>query len=135
MERLKERLLIARKALGTFLELAAKEGYAKSPSLERRDAAIQRFEYSFEAVWKAVQLYLNEREALSIGSPKGCIRASRELGLLSEPEAEIALKMAEARNLTAHTYDEGVARHLYENLPAYGESLNLWLEKVENIFS
>ncbi len=133
MERLKERLMIARKALGTFLELAAKDGYIEYPSLERRDAAIQRFEYSFEAVWKAVQLYLAEREALPIGSPKGCIRASHEVGLLSESEAEIALQMAEARNLTAHTYDEGVAHHLYKNLPEYGKSLDLWLGKVESI--
>lgn len=89
--------------------------YAADPSDERRDAAIQRFEYSFEAVWKASQLYLAENEAMTVGSPKGCIRACREVGLLNEPET--ALKMAEAQSLTTHTYNEEVARSLYENLP------------------
>ncbi len=131
MERLEARVSVARKALNTFLDLAGPVGYAIRPSSERRDAAIQRFEYSFEAVWKAVQLYLSQEEALSIGSPKGCIRASREVGFLDESEAETALKMADARNLTAHTYDEGVANSLYENLPAYAASLDLWLGKVE----
>jgi len=39
-----------------------------------RDAAIQRFEYTFEAVWQAMQLFLREEEGFEIGSPKGAIR-------------------------------------------------------------
>lgn len=131
MERLKERVVVARKALNTFLEFVGAGTYLANPSAERRDASIQRFEYSFEAVWKTAQLYLSEKEAMEIGSPKGCIRASREIGILNETEAEVALKMAEARNLTAHTYDESVAKNLYANLSNYGASLNLWLGQME----
>jgi hypothetical protein len=49
MEGVKERLQIARKALNTLRELTDKP---KLSTVER-DAAIQRFEYTFEAVWKA----------------------------------------------------------------------------------
>ena len=31
-----------------------------------RDAAIMRFAYTFEAAWKAVQLYLYEHEGLDV---------------------------------------------------------------------
>jgi len=33
-----------------------------------RDASIQRFEYTYEAVWKAAQLYLRNRENLELPS-------------------------------------------------------------------
>ena len=48
MERLKERLVLARNALGTLEELLV----IKHPSKVERDAAIQRFEYTFEAVYE-----------------------------------------------------------------------------------
>ena len=53
MERVKERLQIARKALSTLQELTDKQEL----NTVERDAAIQRFEYTFEAVWKAAQIF------------------------------------------------------------------------------
>ena len=53
MERVKERLHVARRALAT---LAQALNEPKTPM--NRDASIQRFEYSYEAVWKAAQAYL-----------------------------------------------------------------------------
>lgn len=78
MERLNERLAVARRVLTTFQELLGLE----QPSRIERDAAIQRFKYTCEAIWKAAQRYLQEIEGISIGSPKGSIRASREVGSL-----------------------------------------------------
>lgn len=54
MERLNERFAMAKRALETLQELLALE----RPSRVERDAAIQRFEYTCEAVWKAAQRYL-----------------------------------------------------------------------------
>jgi len=48
-----------------------------------RDAAIMRFAYTFEAAWKAVQLYLYEHEGLEVGSRKQSIRASRAIGAIA----------------------------------------------------
>ena len=53
-----ERIQIAQQALSAFQELVGKE----QVSAVERDAAIQRFEYTFEAVWKAAQRYLLIRE-------------------------------------------------------------------------
>ena len=75
MDRLKERLATARRALESLEELVV----LQPPSRVERDAAIQRFEYTFEACWKAAQRYLLVVEGLSLGAPKACIRASREV--------------------------------------------------------
>jgi hypothetical protein len=39
-----------------------------------RDATIQRFEYTFEGLWKFLKEYLNEREDVIANSPQGCFR-------------------------------------------------------------
>ena len=127
MERLKERLAIARRALGTLQELLLLE----HPSRVERDAAIQRFEYTCEAVWKAAQRYLLEMEGISAGSPKGSIRASRDVGLLTDDQAGIGLEMIDDRNLTVHTYNEAVAEDIYAHLPQYADLLSVWLAAME----
>ncbi|MEW6286981.1 MAG: HI0074 family nucleotidyltransferase substrate-binding subunit [Chloroflexota bacterium] len=127
MERIKERLTVARKALLTLRELTDK---TKLTDVER-DAAIQRFEYTFEAVWKAAQLYLNEMEGLTANSPKSAIRACWQVGLFDEKTAQTALHMAEARNMTVHTYNEKLARSVYRDITKYVDVLQKWLEGME----
>jgi hypothetical protein len=56
VERLKERFGVAQKALATLREVLAET----NPSVIVRDAAIQRFEYTFEAFWKAGQEFLRD---------------------------------------------------------------------------
>ena len=127
MERLKERLAVARRALGTL----AGASRLVPPSQVERDAAIQRFEYTCEAVWKTAQRYLQKVEGLSIGSPKGSIRASREVGLITDEQAAVGLEMIDDRNLTVHTYNESLAEEIYRQLPSYADFLASWLTAME----
>jgi len=127
MERLRERLAIARRALKTLEELA----FEKTVSDVVRDAAIQRFEYTFEAIWKAAQLYLREVEGMQLGSPKSVIRASLQTGLLSEDQTRLALSMADDRNLTAHTYNETLAKAIFSRLSRYVQLIDNWLAGME----
>jgi nucleotidyltransferase substrate binding protein (TIGR01987 family) len=126
MERIKERIDIARKALLTLIELVDKP----EVSTIERDAAIQRFEYTFEAIWKAAQLYLREQEGLESGSPKGVIRASWQTGLLDETSARQELAMADDRNLTVHTYNESLAKVLFSRLSLYTPVMQKWIEEL-----
>jgi nucleotidyltransferase substrate binding protein (TIGR01987 family) len=123
VERLNERLAVAKRALETLQELLELE----QPSRVERDAAIQRFEYTCEAVWKAAQRYLQVVEGISIGSPKGSIRGSREVGLINDEQTTLGLEMIDDRNLTVHTYNEPLAEELYRQLPAYADFLGVWL--------
>jgi hypothetical protein len=76
VDRLRQRLSVAGQAAATLRELAVRP----APSKIERDAAIQRFEYSFEATWKAAQRFLAVVEGVEAGSPKSAIRACHEAG-------------------------------------------------------
>ena len=72
MAPLKQKLSSAERALSTLQELLTSD----TLTTVERDAAIQRFEYTFEAIWKLGKAFLREIEGLEIGSPKGVIRGS-----------------------------------------------------------
>lgn len=127
MERLKERLVSATQAFATLEELVA----LPHPSRVERDAAIQRFAYTFEACWKAAQRYLLVIEGVNAGSPKACIRACRDAGLFSDEQAVVGLEMSDDRNLTAHTYNELVAEGIHRNLPRYASMMRHWLTAMQ----
>ncbi|MCH9050697.1 MAG: nucleotidyltransferase substrate binding protein [Proteobacteria bacterium] len=126
MDRLRQRLKLAARALATLQELAGLE----RPSAVERDAALQRFEYTFEAVWKASQRYLLLREGMDLGSPKACIRAARDVELFSDAETERALAMADDRNLTVHTYNEALANAIFARLPQHAAALEGWFKAM-----
>jgi hypothetical protein len=61
MDRLNDKLEVNRRALASF-----REALREPVTPMNRDASIQRFEYTCEAVWKAAQLYLrNFRKPLT----------------------------------------------------------------------
>ncbi len=84
-----------------------------------RDACIQRFEYSFESLWKLLKAYLAQNEGILCNSPKSCFREALAVELLTAAETETCLVMTDDRNLTAHTYLEPVAEAIYQKLPVY----------------
>ena len=114
MDKLKERLNSCQQALAT-LEDALDIPF----SVIVRDGTIQRFDYSFETLWKLLKLYLEQYEGIVCNSPKSCFRSALKVELLSVSEAETCLAMTDDRNLTSHTYIEGVAEKIYEQLPTY----------------
>jgi len=127
MDRLKERFEVATKALATLCELPLKGPVDKVV----RDAAIQRFEYTFEAIWKAAQLYLREHEGMEQGSPKGVVRACHQVQVLTEEQARKALEMVDDRNLTVHTYNEELAIQIFSRLDEYSMLMQNWLQAME----
>ena len=127
MERLKERLDVAQKALKTLQEILVDE----NPTVILRDAAIQRFEYTFEAVWKAGQEFLRSHEGLEVGSPKGTIRGLFQAGHLNSRQTELGLKMVDDRNLTAHTYSEGLSEQIFGELPKYATLMKFFLSVIK----
>jgi nucleotidyltransferase substrate binding protein (TIGR01987 family) len=125
VERLKEQIAAAYQTLKTL-----KDALALPFSEIVRDAAIQRYEYSFEALWKAAKLYLKEREGIEIGSPKGVIRACFKMGILDESSTELALQMTDERNFSVHLYNETLAQELYNHLPLYADLMQKWLDAI-----
>lgn len=127
MARLDERLVLAEKALNRFAEVVR----IKDPSEIERDATIQRFEFAFEAVWKAAKDFLWENDGIDAASPKSVIRACRETGVMNAEETMQVLKMADERNLTVHTYNEKLAVLIHSHLPEYHQLLQNWFDKMK----
>ena len=126
-ESMKKRFRGAEQALERLHEGTVKERLTEM----ERDGLIQRFEFAFEIMWKCGKDYLLDREGLEAASPKKVIRTLREVGLFSDEEAEAALKMADDRNLTAHTYDEKLAVELAERIMDYEKLLAEWFRRMK----
>jgi len=127
MERLEVKYKDACKALET-LENIFKEPF----STIIRDAAIQRFEYTFEALWKFLKEYLKEKEGIISNSPKSCFREIFALGFLTEEETVKYLEMTDRRNDTAHTYKEEVAQMIYTKIEEYLQLIESLLNKFKD---
>jgi nucleotidyltransferase substrate binding protein (TIGR01987 family) len=80
-----------------------------------RDGVIQRFEYNMDLSWKFIQRYLKDIAQVDeavIRTKKDLFREAARLKLISDAEAWIA--HYEARNLTAHVYDEATAQAVFQ---------------------
>jgi nucleotidyltransferase substrate binding protein (TIGR01987 family) len=85
-----------------------------------RDAAIQRFECTFELAWKTIAR-LARREGLESPSPRQALRVALRLGRIGDDK--LRLTMVDDRNRTSHTHNEKTAEEIFGHLPAYAEAL------------
>jgi len=125
--RLDRRLAEAEAALATFDEAVA----TASQSLIERDSAILRMIYTFEALWKACQQLLGDREDTEVASPNTAIRAARRLGWLSNADAEAAIKIGRDRNLAVHMYRGQIGEEIAERLVDHAAVLRRWLDALQ----
>ena len=89
------------------------EAMAQPESDIIRDATIQRFEFTFEVVWKTLKLFL-ERQGHECGGPRPTLKKAFAEGLIpTTEEADIWLRMLEDRNLTSHAYDQALAARIH----------------------
>ncbi len=121
-----EKLVTARQALESL------ESILHEPTtVIVRDATIQRFEYTSEAVWKAVCEWLQKHESIEERHPRGCYRALFRIGRIDEDLALALLQLVEDRNRTSHAYVEAVAISVFGRIPEHAKSLRAVVEAVE----
>lgn len=130
MEKIELKYKDVLKAIDT-LDAIIREDY----SIIVRDAAIQRFEYTFEALWKFLKAYLNEQSGIIENSPKGCFRTIFSLGFLTEEETVKFLQMTDRRNETSHTYKEEVAEIIFKEIPEYYRLMKNLAQKFEPVLT
>jgi nucleotidyltransferase substrate binding protein (TIGR01987 family) len=92
------------------------EAVAEPPSSLQADAVLQRFEFTFELLWKALKIYLAEKEGIEVSSPKGTLKAAFREGLIKSEDEETYLKMLEDRNASTHVYDQQEAGEIYARI-------------------
>ena len=93
-----------------------------------RDAAIQRFEFTFELLWKALKA-VSDAAGLPVYSPRDSLRSAFQLGLI-EDSAEW-FSMLEDRNLASHTYSETAVEAIFSRLPSYEPLIRRALDRLE----
>ncbi len=126
-----ERLILKYK--DAFNALKTLEAILKEPfSMIIRDATIQRFEYTFEALWKFLKEYLKEKEGIVSNSPKGCFKEIFSLGFLTEDETVRCLEMTDRRNDASHTYKEEVAKLIYSKTKGYYTLMEKLIDQFED---
>jgi nucleotidyltransferase substrate binding protein (TIGR01987 family) len=87
----------------------------------QRDAAIQRFEFTFELAWKLLKDFYFDK-GVDLNSPKDVFRHAFASGDIQDEK--IWLEMLKDRNLTSHTYNEALSCHVFSHLPRYLQALH-----------
>lgn len=124
-DKLKADLTLLQKAVAT-LETALREPFSEIV----RDAAIQRFEYSFELAWKTLQVASSYMGFVS-NSPREAIKHGFKMGWIQNPEQWF--EAMEARNRTSHVYNPVVAQEVYEvakKFPLLTKEIIISIEKL-----
>lgn len=122
-----DKLISAEKALSKFEAILADSARDE----KTRDASIQRFEFTSEACWKLLQAVLKEHYMLEVRYPKGCYETAFQVGLIDETLCLELNRSVKDRNLTSHTYHEGLAEQIYQNLPDYAKAFRRLLSQVK----
>jgi nucleotidyltransferase substrate binding protein (TIGR01987 family) len=78
-----------------------------------RDGVIQRFEFTFELLWKTIMILLRY-EGLDCSGPRSCIKEGARRSFVVN--GEILLDMLEDRNKASHIYDESTSIEIFERV-------------------
>ena len=84
-----------------------------------RDAAIQRFEYSYELSWKTLKRYLFIKQGFEENNIKNIYRQAAMSKLLENLERWFDYHVK--RNLSSHTYNEDTAQEVYDSIRDFYE--------------
>ena len=79
------------------------------------DAAIQRFEFTFELAWKVMKDYLEYQGIIeNVKGPRDCIKEAFKLNLIKDGDGWIEMLLS--RNLTSHIYDKDRTEKIFNDI-------------------
>lgn len=90
----------------------------------------QKFEYTLEAGWKAMQAALREQEGIDEASPKKVIKAYYLAGNLTEDDYLSLIAAVDDRNKLSHLYDAVLFMAIISRLPHYAAVLTRVLARL-----
>ena len=107
-----------------------KEGADSAADELDKDGVIQRFEFTFELLWKTLKLFLDDQGILT-KSPKETIQEAFRFELIKNEE--IFLYMLEDRNRTSHIYSQADSEKIYDRIKTrYTEKIKNLLTRLKN---
>ena len=110
-----------------FLKL--KDGAALAKDELDKDGVIQRFEFTFELLWKALKIFL-EYQGIDVKTPRDSLKEAFRVELIEDEEA--FLDMLEDRNKTSHIYDREESEEIFERIKSrYIQAIERVLEDLK----
>ncbi len=103
-----------------------KEGAEEAVDELDKDGVIQRFEFTFELLWKCLKIHLLQ-EGIDSKTPRDCLKSAFKIGIIENEAAY--LDMLEDRNKTSHIYDSVEAEKIFERVK------NIYLPEIEKILT
>ncbi|MBA7624486.1 hypothetical protein ES703_31895 [subsurface metagenome] len=89
------------------------EGVKQAKDELDKDGVIQRFEFTFELLWKALKIYL-EHQGIIVKTPRDSFIEAFRTNLISDEK--IFLDMLEDRNNAAHIYDKVTSEKIFNRI-------------------
>ena len=109
--------------------------YDKDPAdIVVRDAAIQRFEYTYSLALKMLSRFIDKesKEITHTMTFNQLIRTANQFGLLKS-NLEIWDDYRQKRNSTSHTYDEAIALEVMSIVPSFKDDAEFLLNKLKEL--
>ena len=98
-----------------LLQLGGALEESESPIV--RDACLQRFEFSYELLWKTLKIFLEEIHGVRAVSPRQVFKEAFAISIIDEELTFV--EMIESRNTLSHTYNEEQATKIYVKCGGY----------------
>lgn len=99
-----------------------------------RDSLIQRFEFSFDSLWKYLKEYLRDdrKVELDYPSPNKTFKTCYDQKVITKEELEVLLDSTRDRNLTSHTYSEKLAEKISKRvISSYYETMKTIVDRLK----
>ncbi len=96
-----------------FLKL--KDGAEIAKNDLEKDGVIQRFEFTFELLWKTLKIFF-EYQGIEVKTPRDSLKESFRIEIVEDEE--IFLDMLEDRSRTSHIYDKETSEEIFKRIKA-----------------
>ncbi|PKM99263.1 MAG: nucleotidyltransferase [Elusimicrobia bacterium HGW-Elusimicrobia-2] len=91
-----------------------KESVEIASSELEKDGSIQRFEFTFELLWKTLKIFLEEEKGVICHAPKDCLKEAFRVEWIEGED--IFLDMLKDRNRTSHIYNKSMAEEIFSRI-------------------
>lgn len=86
----------------------------KEPDQFVYDATIKRFEFTYELAWKLLKAVIEYKGGKEVLFPRDVFKESFADGMLKN--GEVWLEMLKDRNLSSHTYNQEMAKDVFQRI-------------------
>ncbi|MDD4295196.1 MAG: nucleotidyltransferase substrate binding protein [Candidatus Omnitrophica bacterium] len=96
----------------------------------QKDGVIQRFEFTFELLWKTLKIFLKE-DGIEVKTPRESLKEAFRVGWINDEQ--VFLDMMEDRNKTSHIYDKEAASEIFQRIKMqYVKGIKEVLDKLKS---